>query len=77
MVCLSTRFGAEPGDERCSYHHVETRETQEKFSTGVQIDRDSFSLVEFDALVIAYCPYCKHDHTWRYRDVEYVEFDPA
>jgi hypothetical protein len=42
--------------------------TQKKFSTGVQIDADSFLLVEFNALVVAYCPHCEQEHSWRYRD---------
>jgi hypothetical protein len=47
--------------------------TQKKFSTGVQIDADSFLLVEFNALVVAYCPHCEQEHSWHYRDAEYVD----
>jgi hypothetical protein len=47
--------------------------TQKKFSTGVQIDADSFLLVEFNALVVAYCPHCEQKHSWRYRDAKYVD----
>jgi hypothetical protein len=32
------------------------RRPKKKFSTGVQIDRDSFSLVEFNALIVAHRP---------------------
>jgi hypothetical protein len=48
-------------------------QSQKKISTGIQIDRDSFSLVEFNALVVAYCPHCEREHSWRYRDAEYVD----
>jgi hypothetical protein len=47
--------------------------TQKKFSTSVQIDADSFLLVEFNALVVAYCPHCEQEHSWRYRDAKYVD----
>ena len=50
--------------------------TRQKLSTGIQIDRDSFSLVEFNALVVAYCPHCEQEHSWRYREAEYVEAVP-
>ena len=46
---------------------------RKKIWTGIQIDRDSFSLVEFDALVVAYCPHCEQEHSWRYRDAKYVD----
>ena len=51
-------------------------EKKKKFSTGVQIDRDSFNLVQFHAVVTAHCPYCKKDYTWRYRDTEYLDIIP-
>ena len=25
---------------------------------------------------VSYCPYCKHDHKWRYRDAEWVAVLP-
>jgi hypothetical protein len=37
---------------------------------------DSFSLVEFNALVVAYCPHCDQEHAWRYREAEYVDAIP-
>jgi hypothetical protein len=55
---------------------VSCPKTHKKFSTGVQIDKDSFSLVEFSALIVAFCPHCQQEHSWRYREAEYVDAIP-
>jgi hypothetical protein len=51
-------------------------ETGMKFSTGVQIDKDDLYTISQDTISVSYCPYCKHDHNWRYRDAEYVDALP-
>jgi hypothetical protein len=60
------------GSDRQGALIVTCPHTQQKLSTGIRIDKDSFSLVEFNALVVAYCPHCEQEHSWRYRDAEYV-----
>jgi hypothetical protein len=40
------------------------------------MDKDSFSLVEFSALIVAHCPHCGQEHSWRYREAEYVDALP-
>jgi hypothetical protein len=46
--------------------------TGEKFSTGIQIDKDDLYTISQDTASASFCPYCKHDHEWRYRDAEWV-----
>jgi hypothetical protein len=47
-------------------------ETGKKFSTGVQIDKDDLYTISQDTASASYCPYCRHEHKWRYRDAEWV-----
>jgi hypothetical protein len=47
-------------------------ETGKKFSTGVQIEKGDLYTISQGTVAAAYCPYCKRDHKWRYRDAEWV-----
>jgi len=50
--------------------------TRKKFSTGIQIEKDDLYTVSQDTASASYCPYCKHNHKWRYQDAEYVDSIP-
>jgi hypothetical protein len=47
-------------------------DTGKRFSTGIQIDKDDLYTISQDTVGASYCPYCKQDHKWRYRDAEWV-----
>lgn len=51
-------------------------QTGKKFSTGILIDKDDLYAISQDTVSASYCPYCKHEHKWHYRDAEYVDALP-
>jgi hypothetical protein len=47
-------------------------EMGDDFSTGIEIDPESFAHLP-DKLAVAKCPVCGYEHTWLKCDVRFVE----
>ena len=51
-------------------------DTQQRFSTGILIERVDLRDVALETEIAAFCPHCRTTHKYRYRDAEYVDSIP-